>query len=77
MQRAAEKAGPAAVAVGFSPGERLSAIARHLGWTGLVLADEERLLYRRLGVCRARLWRVYSPGTLLTYGRALARGHHL
>lgn len=66
-----------AVAVGFSPADRLAAIARHRGWTGLVLADEARQLYARLGVDRAPLWRVYSPGTLLTYARALLRGQHL
>lgn len=77
MQRAAEDAGVGAVAVGFSPPDRLAAIARHLGWTGLVLSDEARQLYARLGVGRAPLWRVYSPGTLLTYGRAVARGQRL
>lgn len=77
MQRAAQDAGVAAVAVGFSPADRLAAIARHLRWTGLVLSDEGRQLYARLGVGRAPLWRVYSPGTLRTYGRALVHGQRL
>jgi hypothetical protein len=65
------------MAVGFSPPGPLAAIARHLGWTGLVLTDPGRTLYRRLGIGRAPLWRVYSPGTLATYTAALARGHRL
>src|SRR5262249_56674556 len=63
------------IAVGFSPPRPLAAIARHLGWTGLVLADPDRALYQRLGVGRAPLRRVYSPGTLATYAAAPARGH--
>ncbi|MDE3202630.1 MAG: hypothetical protein KGQ66_00215 [Acidobacteriota bacterium] len=59
------------VAVGFSPADRLSAIARHHGWRGEVLSDPERRLYRRLGVGRARWWRVYNPGTLAVYARAV------
>lgn len=68
---------PGLVAVGFSPVERLEAIARHLGWTGLVLSDPSRQLYRRLGIGRAPWWRVYSPGTLAVYGRAIAAHQHL
>lgn len=63
--------------MGFSPADRLAAIARHLGWTGLVLSDPSRDLYRRLGFKRAPLWRVYSPGTLAFYGRALRAGKRL
>lgn len=77
MQREAWPAAVEAVVVGFSPPERLEPIVRHLGWTGLVLSDPERVLYRRLGAGRAPLWRVYSPGTLLTYARALAHGSRL
>lgn len=65
------------VAVGFSPADRLAAIARHLGWTGLVLSDPGRVLYRRLGFKRAPLWRVYSLGTLAFYRRALRAGKRL
>lgn len=70
-------AGPGLILAGFSPPGPLAAIARHLGWPGLVLADPGRVLYRRLGVGRAPLWRVYSPGTLTAYAAALARGHRL
>jgi hypothetical protein len=57
------------ILVGFSPPWRLSPIARHLGWKGTILGDEERELYRRLGLGRAHWWRVYSPGTLAMYVR--------
>ena len=65
------------VAIGFSPIDRLDAIARHLGWAGLVLSDPTRRLYRRLGIGRAPWWRVYSPGTVAVYGRAIAARQHL
>jgi hypothetical protein len=68
---------PSLILVGFSPAQPLAAIARHLGWPGLVLSDPERALYRRLGVGRAPLWRVYSPRTLATYAAAVARGRQL
>jgi hypothetical protein len=35
------------------------------------------VLYRRLGIGRAPLRRIYSPATLVTYAAALARGHRL
>jgi hypothetical protein len=65
------------ILIGFSPARPLAAIARHLGWPGMVLSDSDRVLYRRLGIGRAPLWRVYSPGTLATYAAALARGQRL
>ncbi len=65
------------ILIGFSPPDRLAALARHLTWPGRVLADQQRALYRRLGVVRAPLWRVYSPATLATYAAAAARGHRL
>jgi hypothetical protein len=68
---------PGLILIGFSPLAPLAAIARHLGWPGLVLTDPHRVLYRRLGVGRAPLWQVYSPGTLATYAAVLARGHQL
>jgi hypothetical protein len=65
------------VLVGFSPPERLQALARHLGWPGPVLSDHRRVLYQVLDLRRAALWRVYSPGTLLTYARAALSGRRL
>jgi hypothetical protein len=65
---------PGLILIGFSSQAPLAAIARHLGWPGLVLTDPHRVLYQRLGIGRAPLRRVYSPGTLATYAAALARG---
>lgn len=65
------------VLVGFSPADRLAAIARHLGWQGSVLGDPDRVLYRRFGIGRAPWWRVYTPGTLAMYARALLAGRRL
>ncbi|MGH4009557.1 MAG: peroxiredoxin-like family protein [Pseudonocardiaceae bacterium] len=65
------------IAVGFSPPDALAALADHVGWPGLFLADEDRRLYGLLGMRRARLWQVYSPGTLARYAIAAARGHRL
>jgi hypothetical protein len=65
------------VLVGFSPVDRLVALARHLGWPGRVLGDPDRQLYDRLGIGRAPLWRVYSPATLVTYAGAVLRRQQL
>jgi hypothetical protein len=65
------------VAFGFSPPDALAALADHVGWPGMFLADEDRRLYGLLGMRRAKLWQVYSPGTLARYAIAAARGHHL
>ncbi len=60
--------------VGFSPADRLAPIARRLGWTGAVLSDPDRELYRRLGIGGAPWWRVYTPATLAIYARARRAG---
>ncbi|MGH3783511.1 MAG: AhpC/TSA family protein [Pseudonocardiaceae bacterium] len=65
------------IACGFSPPAALAALADHLGWPGPFLADEDRGLYRLLGMRRASLWQVYSPGTLARYAVAAARRQHL
>jgi hypothetical protein len=63
------------ILVGFSPPGPLASIARHLGWPGRILTDPSRVLYQRLGIARAPLWRVYSPGTLAAYAAAAAHGN--
>lgn len=63
------------VFIGFSPLDRLRALARHLGWPGLVLSDPDRKLYAALGIGRAPLWRVWNRRTLQTYARAWRKGH--
>ncbi len=65
------------VVVGFSPGPAMAALADHLGLTATVLTDPERRLYRLLGLRRAPLWRVYSPGTLARYAGFLRQGRRL
>ena len=65
------------VMVGFSPADRLAALARHLGWPGQVLSDPARAVYSALDLRRAPLWRVYAPRTLLIYARAVRRGDNL
>lgn len=77
MQRCHDDPHIGLTAVGFSPVDRLQAILDRIGWRGTVLSDPDRLLYRRLGIGRAPLWHVYSPGTLRIYARALAGGHRL
>ena len=74
MQAAADARGIVA-AVGFSPPDALAPLVEHLDWHGKFFSDQDRSLYRRLGLGRAPWWRVYSPGTLAIYTRALARGH--
>lgn len=59
------------VLVGFSPPDPLAALARYLGWPGVVLSDPERQLYRVLGIGRAPWWRVYTVATIALYLRAL------
>lgn len=66
--------GIALVAIGFSPPEALHALADHLGLQGPVLADVDRRVYALMGLPRAPLWRVYSPGTLARYARAALLG---
>lgn len=65
------------VACGFSQPDALATLADHVGWPGLFLADENRRLYELLGMRRARLWQVYSPGTVARYALAAARGQQL
>lgn len=64
-------------AVTFADVERLAAHREHLDLPFPLLADPERALYRRFGLDRAPLWRIYNPGTLRLYGRLLARGRRL
>ncbi|MDQ3578680.1 MAG: hypothetical protein M3443_14025 [Actinomycetota bacterium] len=52
-------------------------MAEHLGLKGAVLADPDRALYRLLGLRRASLLQVYSPGTLVHYARVLRSGRKL
>ncbi len=64
-------------AVTFAEVERLAAHRDHLDLPFPLLADPERTVYRRFGLERAPLWRIYNPGTLRLYGQLLARGRRL
>ena len=75
MYQAHHDPGTGLILIGFSPPDRLFALARHLGWPGPVLADQQRALYQRLGIGRAPWWRVYSPRTLAFYIRQAMLGH--
>lgn len=77
VQSCAAAAGIPVLAAGFSPAPALAALAEQLGWRGPFLSDPDRLLYARLGLGRAPLWLVYSPGTVLRYARAALRGVRL
>jgi len=65
------------VVVGFSPPEALAPLADFLGLGGMMLSDPGRVTYRLLGLRRAPLWQVYSPGTLVYYALAALRGRKL
>lgn len=64
-------------AIAFADTGRLAAHREHLDLPFPLLADPERAVYRRFGLERAPLWRVYNPGTLRLYGRLLRRGRRL
>lgn len=76
MQQQLDGAVPLIV-VGFSPPDALAPLARHIGLTGPVLSDPDRRLYARLGLGRAPVWRVYSPGTMARYALFALRGRDL
>lgn len=77
MQETFRGADVPVVAVGFSPPAALEALADALPWEGPFLSDEHRVLYQRLGFSRARLRRVWSPGTVARYARAAAAGRRM
>ncbi len=77
MQHHLADTGIPLLTIGFSPPPALVALAEFIGLTGLMLADEQRVLYRLLGLRRAPLWQIYSPGTLAYYATARARGRRL
>ncbi|GAC1532755.1 MAG: hypothetical protein NVS3B12_11130 [Acidimicrobiales bacterium] len=62
------------VAIGFSPADALAPLARHLTWPHRFLSDPDRVLYQRLGLGRAGVRQVFSPGTRAIYAAAAARG---
>lgn len=77
MQHLLHGTGIGLITIGFSPPQPLRELAEHLHLSGPMLSDEQRIVYRRLGLRRAPVWRVYSPGTLAFYARARLRGRQL
>lgn len=67
----------AVAAVTFADTGRAAAHREHLDLPFPLLADPERAVYRRFGLDRAPLWRIYNPGTLRLYGQLLRRGRRL
>jgi hypothetical protein len=65
------------VAVGFSPPGPLAEVAEHLDWRSRFLSDESRVCYEALGLARADLRHVYSPGTVAFYAKAILRGERM
>ncbi|MEZ5330468.1 MAG: AhpC/TSA family protein [Thermoanaerobaculia bacterium] len=70
-------AGTTVAAVTFAGVDRLAAHRAHLDLPFPLLADPERAVYRRFGLERAPLRRIYNPGTLKLYGQLLRRGRRL
>lgn len=61
-------------AVTFTDASRLGAHRRHLDIPFPLLADPELSLYRRFGLGRGALHRIWNPGTLLLYAQLLRQG---
>jgi hypothetical protein len=61
------------VLVGFGPADLLVALAGDLGWSDMVLADPQLLLYRRLGIGRAPRWRTRTASA----GAVSVRAHRV
>lgn len=62
------------VAIGFSPVDALSELARHLDWPFRFLSDPDRTVYHRLGLGRAGSTAVFNAGTRAIYRDAIRRG---
>ena len=77
VQRAHENPWVGLVLIGFGPADRLADLARQIGWSDMVLADPQRLLYRRLGMGRAPGWRIWTASTFAVRGRALGARQRL
>lgn len=75
MRDRLDRFGDTAVAVvTFGLPEDLAAHRDHLDLPFPLLADPERSVYRRFGLGRARLHRIWNPGTLREYARLIRKG---
>lgn len=78
MRDRLEDFGDTAIAVPtFVDQDRLAGHRDHLDLPFPLLADPDRTVYRRFGLGRAPLRRVYGPGVLRLYAELLRRGRRL
>lgn len=70
--------GDVAVAViTFAPVDDLAAHRRHLEVPFALLADPERVVYRRFGLERGAIHKIWRPATLALYARLIRQGRKL
>ena len=66
--------GGAVFGVSFEPRDRLFQLSRQMQLPFQLLSDPERDTYRAYGVHRGNLWRMFGPGTIWAYIKALGGG---
>ena len=69
-----DAANAALVVLSPEPVADLAPVAHREGWTGPVLADPDRRVYRAYGLGRLPWHRVFTPKTLLIYYMFMLRG---
>ena len=62
------------IGVSFESRDRLFQLSRQMLLPFQLLSDPERDTYRAYGVRRGNLWRMFGPGTIWAYIKALGRG---
>ncbi len=73
-QKDFEEARTALVVLSPEPAEQIAPVARQEGWTGPVLGDPERHVYRGYGLGRLPWHRVFTLRTLAMYAGFALRG---
>ena len=66
--------GVAVFGVSFESRDRLFQLSRQMQLPFDLLSDPERDTYRAYGVHRGNLWRMFGPGTIWAYIKAIAGG---
>jgi peroxiredoxin len=61
--------------VSFAEPAKLAYYQEHHQWPFVMLADPERVAYRRFGLKRLSFLRAFSPPTLKLYWQLMRRGH--
>ena len=62
------------IGVSFESRDRLFQLSRQMLLPFQLLSDPERDTYRAYGVHRGNLWRMFGPGTIWAYAKALCGG---